>query len=86
MTPYHKGMRENEANKRTSAFSFSDLSSSSTLRTKTAGLSRCLGCCSKPAYENVYENRSEAEGEIRAIMRKDLNNKVVNGESSPAIG
>lgn len=39
---------------RTSALSFSALSSSSTLRQSTLGSLNDLGCCSKPAYENVF--------------------------------
>jgi hypothetical protein len=39
---------------RTSALSFSALSSSSTLRQRTLGSMNILGCCSNPAYENVF--------------------------------
>mmetsp|Transcript_40927 Transcript_40927/g.92113 ORF Transcript_40927/g.92113 Transcript_40927/m.92113 type:complete len:270 (+) Transcript_40927:955-1764(+) len=39
---------------RTSAFSFSDLSSSSTLRSKILGFSNTFFICSKPAYEKVF--------------------------------
>eukprot|EP01139_Manchomonas_bermudensis_P005583 Amastigsp_a175365_241.p3 type:complete len:358 gc:universal Amastigsp_a175365_241:413-1486(+) len=41
---------------RISALSFSALSSSSMLRRSTFALSNALGCCSKPAYENVFLN------------------------------
>lgn len=41
---------------RISAFSFSDFNSSSTLRAMILTLSKDLGCCSNPAYENVFLN------------------------------
>mmetsp|Transcript_11074 Transcript_11074/g.34304 ORF Transcript_11074/g.34304 Transcript_11074/m.34304 type:complete len:278 (-) Transcript_11074:22-855(-) len=39
---------------RTSALSFSALSSSSTFRHSTVGFVNFFGCCSKPAYEKVF--------------------------------
>lgn len=41
---------------RTSAFSFSAFNSSSTFRSSTLGFTNFLGCCSNPAYENVFLN------------------------------
>mmetsp|Transcript_5486 Transcript_5486/g.7412 ORF Transcript_5486/g.7412 Transcript_5486/m.7412 type:complete len:255 (-) Transcript_5486:219-983(-) len=38
----------------TSALSFSDFSSSSMFNSKILGLENDLGCCSNPAYENVF--------------------------------
>mmetsp|Transcript_14037 Transcript_14037/g.36043 ORF Transcript_14037/g.36043 Transcript_14037/m.36043 type:complete len:291 (-) Transcript_14037:99-971(-) len=42
------------SDRRISAFSFSDLSSSSMLRSRILGSLKDLGCCSKPAYEKVF--------------------------------
>lgn len=58
------------SSRRISAFSFSDLSSSSTLSRQILGLSvKLFGCCSNPAYENCHENNNRVSNSMLNVNR-----------------